>query len=121
MTIEDLKETAALAHLNADENELADAFPAFEQMLGYFAAMQAADKDEAAFAAGLSGIAPEASAGGHAPSPRTVSSDHFRPDRAQAARGANAQDALNGEPQVSRLIDNAGERDGRFVVVPNVL
>jgi hypothetical protein len=44
MNIEDLKETAALAHLNRGEAELEAAFPAFEQMLGFFAAMQAADE-----------------------------------------------------------------------------
>ena len=51
MKIEDLRETAALAHLNLDDEALDAAFPAFEQMLGFFAAMQSADEDTAAFAA----------------------------------------------------------------------
>jgi aspartyl-tRNA(Asn)/glutamyl-tRNA(Gln) amidotransferase subunit C len=102
MNIEDLKETAALAHLNLDEKELAAAFPAFEQMLGYFAAMQAADQE------------------GHPPvsgSPWTVASDHFRRDKADTNHiNDNSSGGLSED-----LLDRAGERDGRFVVVPNVL
>jgi aspartyl-tRNA(Asn)/glutamyl-tRNA(Gln) amidotransferase subunit C len=110
MKIEDLKETAALAHLNLSEKELAGAFPAFEQMLGYFAAMEAApvvwmaaDRDEAG------GIA----LGGNSAVSRTVSSNHFRPDNLNSN---NTPNNLN-----ENLLNNAGERDGRFVVVPNVL
>ncbi|MDR1352694.1 MAG: aspartyl/glutamyl-tRNA amidotransferase subunit C [Treponema sp.] len=102
MNIEDLKETAALAHLNLDEAELEGAFPAFEQMLGFFAAMQAADKDEAAFPVPISGNAGRS---------RPAESGFFRPD---AGNDGNAG-------AESGLLDNAGERDGRFVVVPNVL
>jgi aspartyl-tRNA(Asn)/glutamyl-tRNA(Gln) amidotransferase subunit C len=121
MKIEDLQETARLAHLNMTETELAGAFPAFEQMLGFFALMQAADGDTAAFPAGnidLSG-----------PS-RTVSSAHFRSD----AAGCNPDNShttsstgLNPEAEDVRrtlgqnLLDNAGDRDGPFIVVPNVL
>jgi aspartyl-tRNA(Asn)/glutamyl-tRNA(Gln) amidotransferase subunit C len=135
MKIEDLQETADLAHLNMDEKELAGAFPAFEQMLGYFAAMQAADKDEAAFAVGnaalgnsvFSNAVPGNSAAGNpaanvadsgsavsAAVSRTVASGHFRPDNLDSNN--NASDKLN-----ENLLNNAGERDGRFVVVPNVL
>jgi aspartyl-tRNA(Asn)/glutamyl-tRNA(Gln) amidotransferase subunit C len=100
MKIDDLKETAALAHLNMDEKELAGAFPAFEQMLGYFAAMQAADKD-------MDALAPAASS-------RAVSSGYFRLDNNS---DTNSIDTNSNEA----LLDNAGERDGRFLVVPNVL
>jgi aspartyl-tRNA(Asn)/glutamyl-tRNA(Gln) amidotransferase subunit C len=117
MKIEDLQETAALAHLNLDEAELAGAFPAFEQMLGFFAAMQAADEDRAAFpvpdsgghqADGLqsNGLQSESSA-------RIVESGFFRLD--------NNPHGINEETGVSSLLNNAGERDGRFIVVPNVL
>ncbi|MDR3115921.1 MAG: hypothetical protein LBU25_10430, partial [Treponema sp.] len=51
MNMEDLQETAGLAHLTMNDQELAAAFPAFEQMLGFFAAMQAADEDLGAFPA----------------------------------------------------------------------
>jgi aspartyl-tRNA(Asn)/glutamyl-tRNA(Gln) amidotransferase subunit C len=100
MTIEDLKETAALAHLNMDEGELAAAFPAFEQMLGYFAAMQAADRE---------GGSEKNKAGVE----RAVDSGHFRGDAAGPSAAHN--------PPAEYLLDRAGERDGRFVVVPNVL
>ncbi|MDR0452484.1 MAG: aspartyl/glutamyl-tRNA amidotransferase subunit C [Treponema sp.] len=101
MDVEDLKETAALAHLNLDEAELEGSFPAFEQMLGFFAAMQAADKDGAAFPVPI---------GGSAGQPRPAESGFFRPDA-----GSTGTDPASG------LLDNAGERDGRFIVVPNVL
>jgi aspartyl-tRNA(Asn)/glutamyl-tRNA(Gln) amidotransferase subunit C len=113
MNIEDLRETAALAHLNLDEAELAASFPAFEQMLGFFAAMQSADEDPAAFPASASDPS----------GPRTVSSGFFRHDaQAEGAHNPNnahttASNGLNPQP----LVNNAGERDGRFIVVPNVL
>jgi aspartyl-tRNA(Asn)/glutamyl-tRNA(Gln) amidotransferase subunit C len=114
MKIEDLQVTAQLAHLSMDEKELAAAFPAFEQMLGFFAAMEAADKDLAALTSTLTAVD-----GGAAPSSsalpqmtgttRTVGADHFRPD--------NPSGGLVSET----LINNAGDRDGQFIVVPNVL
>jgi aspartyl-tRNA(Asn)/glutamyl-tRNA(Gln) amidotransferase subunit C len=107
MKIEDLQVTAQLAHLNMDEAELAAAFPAFEQMLGFFAAMQAADTDSAAFPAGFSGDAA-----------RTVHSDYVRPDN---PNNSHDTEGINDETSASNLLDNAGDRDGRFIVVPNVL
>jgi aspartyl-tRNA(Asn)/glutamyl-tRNA(Gln) amidotransferase subunit C len=103
MELEDLRETAALAHLNLDEEELSGAFPAFQEMLGFFAAMQAADREDSP-AAGISAVA------------RTVDSRWFRDDAAVTAAADTA-----GEGTVERMLDSAGERDGRFVVVPNVL
>ncbi|MDR3138216.1 MAG: aspartyl/glutamyl-tRNA amidotransferase subunit C [Treponema sp.] len=128
MKIEDLKETVQLAHLNMDEGELAASFPAFEQMLGFFAAMQAADEDRAAFPEGsLTGDAAPVS--GLSGASQTVTSQHFRPDNS----GNNLNNQPNTPPYdprdnkavkerlVSDMLHNAGERDGRFVVVPNVL
>jgi aspartyl-tRNA(Asn)/glutamyl-tRNA(Gln) amidotransferase subunit C len=110
MKIEDLQVTAQLAHLNMDEKELAAAFPAFEQMLGFFAAMQAADKDSAAF--------PEA----FTAASQSVSSDHFRSDNHNPNNShTTSANGLNDETLVSNLLNNAGDRDGRFIVVPNVL
>ena len=103
--IEDLRETAALAHLNLGENELAGALSAFEEMLGYFALMQAADSEGAGSSPGISALA------------RTVSSGHFRGDGDPAA----ASPPSPGEDRTAGMLDSAGERDGRFVVVPNVL
>ena len=113
MNIEDLRETAGLAHLNLGDEELAAAFPAFEQMLGYFAAMQAADRDEAAF-----GGDTEAAPAGLSALARTVSSGHFRGDNRNPKAGGlgNSPEDVSGP-----MLDNSGERDGRFVVVPNVL
>jgi aspartyl-tRNA(Asn)/glutamyl-tRNA(Gln) amidotransferase subunit C len=111
MKIDDLQETAQLAHLNMDEKELAAAFPAFEQMLGFFAAMQAADKDSAAF--------PEAFTATDAASSRTVSSDHFRSDKPNNNPSNSHTTSSSGLNE--NLLNNAGDRDGRFIVVPNVL
>jgi aspartyl-tRNA(Asn)/glutamyl-tRNA(Gln) amidotransferase subunit C len=117
MKIEDLQVTAQLAHLNMGEAALAAAFPAFEQMLGFFAAMQAADHDTAAFPAGLAGDAAQT---GSFVRPAA----HFRPDgsnyNAQNSQNTGSIDT-NDEALVSNLLHNAGDRDGRFIVVPNVL
>jgi aspartyl-tRNA(Asn)/glutamyl-tRNA(Gln) amidotransferase subunit C len=101
MKIEDLQETAQLAHLNMSEQELAAAFPAFEQIVGYFAAMQAADEDSAAF-----GPSRDAAAG----NTRAVSSSHFRTDTQAAPLSTS-----------NTLINNACDQDGTFLVIPNVL
>jgi aspartyl-tRNA(Asn)/glutamyl-tRNA(Gln) amidotransferase subunit C len=119
MKIEDLQATAQLAHLNMGEAELAAAFPAFEQMLGFFAAMQAADNDAAAFPAGF--VGDEAQVGSSA---FVKSAAHFRPD-GPAYNTNQSQNTgsigVNDEALVSNLLNNAGDRDGRFIVVPNVL
>ena len=107
MKIEDLKETADLAHLNLGDEELAAAFPAFEQMLGYFAAMQAADTDTQAFPTALSSNLST----GQAANARTATSAFFRPDQpSEKAKDLN-----------ENILKNAGDRDGRFLVIPNVL
>jgi aspartyl-tRNA(Asn)/glutamyl-tRNA(Gln) amidotransferase subunit C len=113
MNIEDLQETARLAHLNLDEAELAGAFPAFEQMLGFFAAMQAADEDREVFPG--ENAASDVSGSGVS---RTVTADHFRPDNPCPDNNYN-----NTDPQGlnENLLNNAGDRDGRFIVIPNVL
>ncbi|MDR0568182.1 MAG: aspartyl/glutamyl-tRNA amidotransferase subunit C [Spirochaetaceae bacterium] len=102
MNIEDLQETAQLAHLTMGERELSAAFPAFEQMLGFFAAMQSADKDFAP----ASGETGDFRGIG-------VSAGHFRQDAADARSAAIRVQG--------NLLDNAGELDGNFVAVPNVL
>jgi aspartyl-tRNA(Asn)/glutamyl-tRNA(Gln) amidotransferase subunit C len=104
--IEDLRETAALAHLNPGETELAGALSAFEEMLGYFALMQAADGETSGPASGISAVA------------RTAASGHFRGDQGAAPASCLSSP---GEDRAGEMLDSAGERDGRFVVVPNVL
>ncbi|MDR3324375.1 MAG: aspartyl/glutamyl-tRNA amidotransferase subunit C [Spirochaetaceae bacterium] len=98
MDIQELRVTAELAHIKMSEAELAQAFGAFEQMLLFFQAMQAAD-GEAALPAALDARAVDAAA--------------FRQD-AEGNEG-DAWDAGGG------LVERAGATDGRFVVIPNVL
>jgi aspartyl-tRNA(Asn)/glutamyl-tRNA(Gln) amidotransferase subunit C len=111
MEIEDLKETAVLAHLNLGDDELAAAFPAFEQMLGFFAAMQDADNDESLFPHGgaKNALPPGQNAGA-----RMVEAGFFRVD--DPAVQSAGSGTLN-----EKLLNNAGDRDGRFLVIPNVL
>jgi aspartyl-tRNA(Asn)/glutamyl-tRNA(Gln) amidotransferase subunit C len=123
MDLQELEETAQLAHLNMSTsggagnalgNELAAALPAFEQMLGFFAAMQGADTDPA-FAADAPSPALSA---GQAAGARLVKADHFRTDLAAVSTAAAADALLE---QNEKILNNAGGRDGRFIVIPNVL
>jgi Asp-tRNA(Asn)/Glu-tRNA(Gln) amidotransferase C subunit len=98
MEIHDLQETAGLAHLLMSEQELREAFPAFEEMLSFFAVMQAADRDVG-------------TGDGMAASSRLVSAGYFRPDAIQPTREDLSEDMLT----------KAGERDERFISIPNVL
>ena len=104
--MQELQQTAELAHLNLSERELAAAFPAFVQMLGYFAAMQAADNDPS--------LAPAGHTEGMAASARQASAAWFRADTAHPA-------AYSPDDLPESMLEQSGERDGRFVVIPNVL
>ncbi|MDR1469307.1 MAG: aspartyl/glutamyl-tRNA amidotransferase subunit C [Spirochaetaceae bacterium] len=107
MTIEDLETTASLARLRLDKAELEQAFPAFEQMLSFFADMQDADDDAAAFGAPIAGLSRDA---------REGESALFRGDDPAGVERYNAAFSLN-----EAFLENTGERDGPFMVVPNVL
>jgi aspartyl-tRNA(Asn)/glutamyl-tRNA(Gln) amidotransferase subunit C len=103
MKREDLRETAALARLTLDEKALEAAFPAFEQMLGFFAVMQSSG------AAAFAQAADPVHTGGVA---------RFRPGAPErgAAVASEESASLN-----ETMLKSAGERDGPFIVVPNVL
>jgi aspartyl-tRNA(Asn)/glutamyl-tRNA(Gln) amidotransferase subunit C len=102
MELQDLQETAELARLNMGQEELRGALPAFEEMLSFFAAMQQAQ---------AAGGFPEVPSGmaAHA---RLVDADWFRADGEPPA-------SVDSLPQ--QLLSGAGERDGRFILIPNVL
>jgi aspartyl-tRNA(Asn)/glutamyl-tRNA(Gln) amidotransferase subunit C len=103
VNIQDLRETAALAHLNLREDEFQAFLPAFEEMLAFFTIMQAAEGDEKAFPASVMGLAGSHAEGGTVPS--------FR---------ADCESPVNAG-QGEALLQRAGGRDGSFIVVPNVL
>jgi aspartyl-tRNA(Asn)/glutamyl-tRNA(Gln) amidotransferase subunit C len=107
MTLDDLVTTANLARLNLSEAELERAFPAFEQMLSFFAEMQEADNDDAAFGSSIEGLARDA---------RECGAALFRTDDVAGSAVYNPDFALN-----EAFLENTGERDGLFMVVPNVL
>jgi aspartyl-tRNA(Asn)/glutamyl-tRNA(Gln) amidotransferase subunit C len=101
--IEDLQETAALAHLSLREDEFQAFFPAFEEILAFLTIMQAADEDEKAFPASAAGITKSHAEGRNA--------SFFR---------ADCESPVNAG-QGEALLQRAGGRDGSFIVVPNVL
>ncbi|MDR0598455.1 MAG: aspartyl/glutamyl-tRNA amidotransferase subunit C [Treponema sp.] len=134
MDFRELEETAQLARLNIGRDELSAALPAFERMLGFFAAMRRYKPGEGEGASsggpGPAGGAPDGSApagGGRPPGSgedgaaagaRLVGADHFHPDAVPAEDdGGPVQDPELNE----RILRGAGERDGRFIVIPNVL
>jgi aspartyl-tRNA(Asn)/glutamyl-tRNA(Gln) amidotransferase subunit C len=123
MEFQDLQDTADLAHLNMDQSELRGAMGAFEEMLTFFAAMQSAGQDQAAFSASIIGPG-GAPPGEPAPNPakaevpldltvsaRQVNAAFFRPDAPNPVAG----------PAPEQMLSKAGERDGPFIVIPNVL
>ena len=112
MNIEDLKETAAIAHLNPDKEELDRLFPDFTEMIGFFDSMEAAEKDTDAFPEGLASVS--AALAGASGNYRTVNSGFYR-------SGVNKSANTNSNGLTDRLLENASERDGRFFVVPNIL
>jgi len=94
MELKDLQGTAALARLNMGDEELEKIFPAFNEMLSFFALMQEGVNEGGAEAA------PET----------TVTADRLRPDTAPA-----------GENISESMLSQAPDCDGRFIVIPNVL
>jgi aspartyl-tRNA(Asn)/glutamyl-tRNA(Gln) amidotransferase subunit C len=108
MTLDDLVTTANLARLRLDKAELEAAFPAFEQMVSFFADMQNADNDAAAFGSeSIAGLARDA---------RECAPGLFRKDDEAEVAAYNPAFSLN-----EAFLENSGERDGPFMVVPNVL
>ncbi|MDR1363512.1 MAG: aspartyl/glutamyl-tRNA amidotransferase subunit C [Spirochaetaceae bacterium] len=100
LSIDDLRITASLARLNTSDEELETAFPAFRETLSYFAAMQTAEIGDEPF----NGADVEAI---------NVPLTHFRADSGSTAKS---------DPDLNEaLLDNSGEREGRFIAVPNVL
>jgi aspartyl-tRNA(Asn)/glutamyl-tRNA(Gln) amidotransferase subunit C len=115
MEFRDLQVTADLAHLNMDQHELRGAFGAFEEMLSFFAAMDSAGEDRAAFSAIEGSPSPKPTAPlDAAASTRFADSTCFRPDAPNPGHSGSGS-------LVEQMLDGAGERDGRFLVIPNVL
>jgi Asp-tRNA(Asn)/Glu-tRNA(Gln) amidotransferase C subunit len=106
MDLTDLHEVADLARLPLSEHELQSISPVFNQMLSFFATMQAADGD-----ASMPDVNGQADFTGALAQP--VSPGHIRPD------AANGQGC--GQGDIESMLSQAPERDGNFIVIPNVL
>ena len=102
-----------MAHLDLGEDELAAALPTFEQMLGYFAAMRAADKDSAVFGPSVS---PRSQRTGATIAQFRTDENNHNPNTNPNPNPPNNLKGLS-----DSLLNSAGERDGRFILVPNVL
>ena len=112
-----------MAHINLDEAELKRIYPVFKQTLEYLDSMQEADKDQAAFPAGLV-PASSIAAGVRADSAPKLSPDSQKVNHLVFRSDIPENTALNNDTSaqsIENLLDNAGERDGRFLVIPNVL
>jgi len=92
MDIRELETTAMLAQIELREGDLARLGDAVSQMLAYFETMNSLD---------TSGLEPTTHA--------LVKDNRVRPDAVAASGYADA------------LIDQAPEREDRFIVIPNVL
>jgi Asp-tRNA(Asn)/Glu-tRNA(Gln) amidotransferase C subunit len=97
----ELRETIELAHLPLSEEELQALAPAFKQMLSLFDSMQDAAIPHAASQADFTGAA--ANAAGTSGLRQDVSQPEVRKNTGEA------------------MLSNAPERDGNFIVIPNVL
>ena len=104
MELKDLKETAELARLNLGGDELRNIFPEFEQMLSFFSVLRDSDGGNTITAAGeQAGEAPA--------SIPTAVSGLLRSDTESPG-----EEGLN-----ESMLSQSPERDGRFIVIPNVL
>ncbi len=91
-------ETAELAHLDLTEEELDSALPSFEQMIDFFALMMKADE-----------------------SAKTIHLDRSK-EESPVGLIPRADNIKNSSASLTdTLISAAGESDGRFIIVPNVL
>jgi len=96
MNLTDLRETAGLARLALNEEELEKVFPAFKETLAFFSVLPETGGE----------VSPE---GIHI---KTVTPGSLRPDTEYSQQEKNFCEAI---------LAQAPERDGRFMVIPNVL
>ena len=115
MTREDLLATAGLARLGMTDDEAAAALPAFERMLGYFAALQAADQDEDAFGARVADLEPASLA---VQAAARLRSDVIENSNNALNNRLNPNDLNN---LATELMHRAPESENGFFVLPNVL
>ena len=107
--LQELTTTAQLARLNVSKDELIAALPAFEQMIDFFAAMEEADKDTAF--SQQDEVFPLTST-------HMVGAEYFRNDESEAGVDPKQKE----QPGINeKMLNNAGKRDGSFIVIPNVL
>ena len=95
-----LSETAGLARLGLDEQELQEMSPAFEQMLSLFALMQA---------------------GGEALPANATQADIVTASAKPVSCGCMRPDTEAPQESVESMLSQAPKREGSFIVIPNVL
>jgi aspartyl-tRNA(Asn)/glutamyl-tRNA(Gln) amidotransferase subunit C len=98
MEIKELQETAELARLGMNEQELQEILPAFNETLKFFSVLQQID-------------IPVDCAESMPVFQTLAASEQFRSDNPNPC-----ESGINEE-----MLQKAGERDGNFIVIPNVL
>ena len=106
MNLSDLQNASGLARLNMSEKELEELLPAFQQMLSFFGIMQAAAREANQNLSVLDARGEELHATG------LVSAGLYHSGTEHPESGGNMAESL---------LARAAERDGRFIVIPNVL
>jgi len=113
MDIKELEITAQLAHLTLDKDQLNAIFPQFEQTIGFFDSMEKAETDPSFIKMMQQNTKPP-DRGKSPPPPTALFVD------AQALRD-DTVDTAEKSALVEELLNNAGDRDGNFFKIPNVL
>ncbi|MBN2873480.1 MAG: aspartyl/glutamyl-tRNA amidotransferase subunit C [Spirochaetales bacterium] len=124
MVQDDLQATAALAHLDLSEDEVAAALPAFELMLEYFAAMKAADTDVDAFGVSISSLPPTTQPFSIGNRLRSDTNDLYQNNYNNTNNPARINPNTNQNTLSNRaneILERAPESENRFIVIPNVL
>jgi aspartyl-tRNA(Asn)/glutamyl-tRNA(Gln) amidotransferase subunit C len=108
MEFQELEITAQLAHLDVGKEQLTSLFPAFEQTIAFFDTMEDTETDPS-FARAFS---------------LTADIGKNSPPAASAFVGEAdlRADTVTSDPALKELLlNNSGDRDGSFFVIPNVL
>ena len=110
MDLQELEITAQLARLDMGTDQLGAIHPAFEQTIGFFDTMEKAETDPS-FAEQMKLAAKHGEKSCPVSGALFVGSGQLRCDVVESS-GAELRE---------KMLDNAGERDGNFFVIPNVL
>ena len=116
MVSAELQETAGLARLGLGEEELQAVSPAFEQMLSFLDVMQGSDT-------AMPSIAALSRTEAHRAEGSPLLADFVAASARPAGSGCLRPDVVQPEAKdiTESMLSQAPEREGTFIVIPNVL